>query len=48
MKHNQSRWQWAKALAQEALTILNQSPERYPREHGFYHFILASACQSLG
>ncbi|MEQ8972937.1 MAG: hypothetical protein RIE73_21360 [Coleofasciculus sp. C1-SOL-03] len=45
---NQSRWQWAKALAQEALTILNQSPERHPREHGFYRFILASACKSLG
>ncbi|WP_044210258.1 WD40 domain-containing protein [Coleofasciculus chthonoplastes] len=44
----QSRWQWAKPLAQEALTILNQSPERHPREQGFYRFILASACQSLG
>lgn len=44
----QSRWQEAKPLAQQALTILNQSPERHPREYGFYHFIIASACQSLG
>ncbi|MEQ8462508.1 WD40 domain-containing protein [Coleofasciculus sp. E1-EBD-02] len=45
---NQSRWYEAKQLAQQALTLLNQSPECHPREHGFYHFILASACQSLG
>jgi len=44
----QSRWQEAKQLAQQALTLLNQSPEPHPREQGFYHFILASACQSLG
>ncbi|MEQ8999796.1 MAG: tetratricopeptide repeat protein [Coleofasciculus sp. B1-GNL1-01] len=44
----QSRWQEAKQLAQQALTLLNQSPERHPREQTFYHFILASACQSLG
>jgi len=45
---NQSRWYEAKQLAQQALTLLNQSPKRHPREQGFYRFILASACQSLG
>ncbi|MEQ8535976.1 MAG: hypothetical protein RIB93_00700 [Coleofasciculus sp. D1-CHI-01] len=44
----QSRWQEAKQLAQQALTLLNQSPERHPCEQGFYRFIVASACQSLG
>ncbi|MEW6492005.1 MAG: tetratricopeptide repeat protein [Cyanobacteriota bacterium] len=44
----QSRWQEANQLAQEALQILSTIPHLQPHERGLYRFLLARSQQHLG